>query len=230
MSIRRGVGFAGVVAAVVMAVAVYSLPCLAAGSWKIGAHVAYVDGETGVWDLHDVEMVNEIDGITVVSKRARYDRNTKSVEFVDSVRVTQSGTVVNAESGFFSTETNTGTFRGSVSLVRTKTEEEAFDMELTCEELDLDASADSFIAKKDAVLRYVDEDGEETVLWADLMDYDGERRILKLTNVVKASSPSLPEGSQVAARTMEFNTETGNMHFTGLDLVLPQSEEAEAES
>jgi lipopolysaccharide export system protein LptA len=175
-------------------------------------------------------MVNEIDGITVVSKRARYDRNTKSVEFVDSVRVTQSGTVVNAESGFFSTETNTGTFRGSVSLVRTKTEEEAFDMELTCEELDLDASADSFIAKKDAVLRYVDEDGEETVLWADLMDYDGERRILKLTNVVKASSPSLPEGSQVAARTMEFNTETGNMHFTGLDLVLPQSEEAEAES
>ena len=177
---------------------------LAAGSWKIGAHVAYVDGETGVWDLHDVEMVNEIDGITVVSKRARYDRNTKSVEFVDSVRVTQSGTVVNAESGFFSTETNTGTFRGSVSLVRTKTEEEAFDMELTCEELDLDASADSFIAKKDAVLRYVDEDGEETVLWADLMDYDGERRILKLTNVVKASSPSLPEGSQVASQDLEF--------------------------
>jgi len=230
LSRRRRVGSVGIVAAVVAAVAVCSLPCLAAGSWKIGAQVAYVDGETGIWDMHDMEMLNETDGITVVSKRAKYDRDSRTVDFIDSVRVTQSGTVVDADSGSFSTETNTGSFRGSVSLVRTRTEEEAYDMELTCEELDLDASTDSFVARKNAVLRYIDEDGEETILWADQMDYDGERRILKLTNVSRASSPSLPEGSQLAARTMEFNTETGDMSFTGLDLVLTESDEAEAES
>ena len=229
MSKRRRVGCTGVVAAVV-AVAVCSLPCLAASSWKIGAQVAYVDGETGIWDMRDMEMLNETDGITVVSKRAKYDRDTRTVDFIDSVRVTQSGTVVNAESGSFSTETNTGSFRGSVSLVRPRTEEEAFDMELTCEELDLDTATDSFVARRNAVLRYVDEDGEETILWADQMDYDAERRLLKLTNVSKASSPSLPEGSQLAARTMELNTETGDMNFTGLDLVLVESDDAETES
>ncbi len=229
MSKRRRVGCTGVVAAVV-AVAVCSVPCLAASSWKIGAQVAYVDGETGIWDMRDMEMLNETDGITVVSKRAKYDRDTRTVDFIDSVRVTQSGTVVNAESGSFSTETNTGSFRGSVSLVRPRTEEEAYDMELTCEELDLDTATDSFVARRNAVLRYVDEDGEETILWADQMDYDAERRLLKLTNVSKASSPSLPEGSQLAARTMELNTETGDMNFTGLDLVLVESDDAETES
>lgn len=229
MSKRRRVGCTGVVAAVV-AVAVCSLPCLAASSWKIGAQVAYVDGETGIWDMRDMEMLNETDGITVVSKRAKDHRDTRTVDFIDSVRVTQSGTVVNAESGSFSTETNTGSFRGSVSLVRPRTEEEAYDMELTCEELDLDTATDSFVARRNAVLRYVDEDGEETILWADQMDYDAERRLLKLTNVSKASSPSLPEGSQLAARTMELNTETGDMNFTGLDLVLVESDDAETES
>lgn len=230
MNKRRRARYLGVLVAVAAAVAASGLPCLA-GAWNLKAVDSVWDEETGIMELYVMEMVNESDGIRVKSAHANYYKEAESFDFLESVRLTQNGTVLEAESGSFSRRTNAGSFRGSVSLVRSRTEEQTHEMELNCDELDLDVSTDSFTAKGNAVLRYINEDGEETVMWADRMDYDEQSRILKLTAVLNVSSPGLGEGSEVTADTIEFNVDTGDMRIKGLDLTLPAlSDESEAES
>jgi lipopolysaccharide export system protein LptA len=203
---------------------------LAADGWSVESESGHGNLQIGEYTLTDAVFENVEEGIVVKCALVFWDMNNERAEFLDRVYVTQGGTVVEADSGYFDMKANKGSFAGSVSLLRPATDEEPYHTTLTCDELDLDSTTDSFVARQNAVMKRVGEDGKETILWASLVEYDGTDRLATLTDVTEVIAPGLREGTKLTAKTITLDTETERMEFVGLVLLMPRSEETEEAS
>lgn len=156
-------------------------PCQAQSRWTVdGSYATRTEGDNYVV-IHDMVLVNDEEGITVTCGLANYYENERVFEFLSRVRVVQGETEIQADSGSFYLSENRGHFVGAVSFVKAATDDDPNDINLTCEELSLNTETESFAAKGQPVLRQIDENGEETVASADLIEYDGADGFVSLS-------------------------------------------------
>lgn len=228
--LARRIRLMSALVAVSLVVIVSTASSLAADGWSVESESGYGNLQIGEYTLTDAVFENVAEGIVVKCALVFWDMNNDLAEFLDRVQVTQDGTVIEADSGRFDMKANRGSFVGSVTLLRPASDQESYQTTLTCDELDLDATTDSFVAKHNAVMRRIGDDGKETVLWANLVEYDGTDKIAALTDVTEVSAPGLREGTKLSAKTITLDTETEYMEFVDLVLLLPSSDETEEAS
>lgn len=200
-------------------------PCPAQAGWTMTSPLATRGDTEDYLVIHDMVLVNESEGITVTCGLVHYYDEENVFKFLSRVRVVQDGTEIEADSGSFDLSTNRGQFSGAVSMIRPATDDDPYDIYLTCEELDLDAESGSFIARGQPVLRQVDQQGDEAVASADRVEYNGVEDFVSLTgNAVMDSA-----NRRISADSIRFSL-SGDFielkNFT-MQIALDQEEPAE---
>lgn len=158
-----------------------AMPCQAQGRWTVDGSLATRSEEDDYVAITDMVLVNDGEGITVTCGLAHYFEDEQVFEFLSRVEVTQDGMKIEADSGRFDLSESRGHFSGAVSLIRAATDDDPYDIDLKCEELDLDTETESFVAEGQPVMRQIDDKGDETVASADLIEYDGDEGLISLS-------------------------------------------------